>query len=53
MNMYVIIAGNPLVGFDVYGTFPDERAAEEYGEINLTEYWIIELTPPLEENDDE
>ena len=51
--MYVIIAGNPLTGYDIYGTFPDEGAAQEYGETNLTEYWVIELTPPEDGEIDE
>ena len=45
--MFYIIEGNPIEGFKVIGLFETEKQAQEWRDMNLTNFnnWIGELIP--------
>jgi hypothetical protein len=50
-DLYIIIRGNPVDGFEHFGPFPTRPYAEATGEENFEpgEYWIASLCRSLEE----
>ena len=47
MEQYVIVAGNPIEGFEVIGSFSDWDTATEYAVQNIiTDSWIMTLKEP-------
>lgn len=48
MNNWVIMTGNPVDGFNIFGTFQDNSEAHDWAENNLTgeNYWMFPLSDP-------
>ena len=52
--MFIIIHGDPIVGFRYYGPFPNEEKAMEFANIQLSEvgdWWPTKLDDPNEFED--
>lgn len=45
--MLIVIAGNPVDGFNYFGPFDDNESAEEWAESNISDsWWITEIKEP-------
>jgi len=47
--MYIIVAGDPLSGFEFFGVFPSEELALNWGErcMEDREWWVAEVSTAL------
>jgi hypothetical protein len=46
MDTHVVIVGNPIDGFEIYGPFENEEEAFEYEESVATSCWSMPLNAP-------
>jgi hypothetical protein len=44
--MYIIITGNPVMGFTFHGPFDDSNEAMDYADQVGDEWWVTQLTAP-------
>lgn len=49
MQQYIIVSGNPIIGFKYTGPFADSCTALEWADENIAneyDYWLVTLSDP-------